>query len=199
MARFARQRQLPVALSVTFRSSVLAVPIVLVLSRLRRYSYSNPVLLGDVAVPHTSLATVTAHAQRFARRPGDYEYRFAEYEHEYDFARSIDARSWVGTTAGPTKTARFGHRRWSQIGSRLGRAESLVIGRRLRCPDFRAGEFARSKCCAVPCRRVSWRCGGGSQRVIEPRIERKRERNNGMHTEASATGLGRGTSSARPR
>jgi hypothetical protein len=130
MARFARQRQLPVALSVTFRSSVLAVPIVLVLSRLRRYSYSysNPVLLGDVAVPHTSLATVTAHAQRFARRPGEYEYRFAEYE--YDFARSIVARSWVGTTVGPTTTTRFGHRIWPQIGSRLCRAESLGIGGR---------------------------------------------------------------------
>ena len=45
-------------------------------------------------------------------RDYDYEHRFAEHEH--DFARSIDALSSVGKTAGPTKTARFGHRLWSR-------------------------------------------------------------------------------------
>ena len=129
-----------------FRSSVLALPIVLVLSRLRRcsYSYSNPVLPGDVAVPHTLLATVTAYIQRFARRPGDYEYEYRFAEYEYDFARSIVARSCVGKATRSTKTNRFGHRIWSQIGSRRGRPKSLVDARRPRCPDFHARKFAWS-------------------------------------------------------
>ena len=87
----------------------------------------------------------------------EYEHRFAEYE--YDFARSINARCGIGKATAPTKTTGFGHHFRSQVGSLLGRPESRVNGRPLRCPDSHARNVARSKSCGVPCGRVSWRCG----------------------------------------
>src|SRR6056297_2168311 len=81
---------------------------------------------GDVAVRHASLEKVIAHAQRFSHRVGKHESRFAEHECEHDFTRSFDARSGVGKATCLTTTSRFGHRVWSQIGSRLARPRPLV-------------------------------------------------------------------------
>ena len=89
----------------------------------------------------------------------EYEYRFAEYEYEYeyDFARSIDARCgihWQGY--GPDKDDSL--RSPDLVADRFA-PRPRVIGRPFRWPDSHARNFSRSKCCAVACGRVSWRCG----------------------------------------